>query len=61
MIIKDRDSRERDIKELKKLLSSYNLSPKQKFLIEREIYAIKRGDSGEDDSAYYIETFAKSD
>jgi len=54
MIIKDRDSKKRDIRELEKLLSSYNLSPKQRFLIEREIYAIKRGESGEEDSAYYI-------
>ncbi len=53
MILKERDSRERDIIELKRLLA-YDLTPKQRFLIEREIASIKKGESGEDDSAYYI-------
>lgn len=54
MIIKDRDSREEDIKELKRLLSLKDLTPKQKFLIERELYSILKGKDGEDDAAYYI-------
>ncbi len=57
MIIKKRDSRKDDIKKLEKLLSSYNLSAKQKFLIEREIYTIKKGEAGEKDSSYYIDFY----
>ncbi len=53
MIIKERDSRVKDIKELSELLSS-NITNRQKFLIEREINSIKKGESGEDDAAYYI-------
>jgi|Deesub1362A_J573_1020465.scaffolds.fasta_scaffold12587_1 hypothetical protein len=53
MIIKHRDSREEDIRKLANLLT-YRLSPKQRFLIERELQAIKSGTSGEDDAAYYI-------
>ncbi|WP_457755787.1 nuclease-related domain-containing protein [Thermodesulfatator indicus] len=54
MIIKRKDSRENDIKKLRKLLS-YNISPKQRFLIEREIRAIQKGEQGERDAAYYID------
>ncbi len=53
MIIKERDSRNKDIEELGKLLSC-NITNRQKFLIEREINSIRKGESGEDDSAYYI-------
>jgi hypothetical protein len=53
MIIKERDSRENEIRELKKLLE-LPITPKQRFLIERELRALKKGVSGEDDSAYYI-------
>ncbi len=53
MIIKERDSRVKDIAELSDLLSC-NITNRQKFLIEREIDSIKKGESGEDDSAYYI-------
>ncbi len=56
MIFKERDSREKDIKELQDLLN-YRLSPKQRFLIEREIDSIKKGEQGENDSAYYINFF----
>ena len=53
MIIKERDSRAKDIAELTELLSC-NITNRQKFLIEQEINSIKKGESGEDDSAYYI-------
>lgn len=53
MILKHHDSREKDILVLKELLA-YQLSPKQRFLIEREIDAIQKGERGENDSAYYI-------
>ncbi len=53
MIIKERDSRTKDIKELTELLSC-NITDRQKFFIEREINSIKTGESGENDSAYYI-------
>jgi len=54
LIIKDRDSREKDIRELAELLSLKFLNPKQRFLIERELHAIRKGNSGEEDAAYYI-------
>ncbi len=54
MVIKDRDSKERDIRELKQILSLPNLSLKQRFFIEREISTIQRGELGEEDSVYYI-------
>lgn len=53
MIIKEKDSKERDIKELTSLLK-LNISPKQRFLIEREIRSIKAGERGENDAAYFI-------
>ena len=53
MIIKERDSRTNDIRELTRLLSC-DITNKQRFLLEREINAIKKGESGENDSAYYI-------
>lgn len=56
MILKKRDSRDKDLKELQALLT-YELSEKQRFLIEREINAIKIGKFGEDDSAYYIDFY----
>ncbi|MEJ2697312.1 MAG: NERD domain-containing protein [Candidatus Sulfobium sp.] len=54
MIIKKRDSKEADIKELTSLLSS-PLSEKNRFLIERELKFMKSGDKGEKGSAYYID------
>lgn len=53
MIFKTRDPNHQQIGELKKLLSC-KISPKQKFLIERELKAITKGSSGEDDAAYFI-------
>ncbi len=43
MILKHRDPRKRDIKELERLLR-HRLSPKQRFSIEHEIYTIKKGE-----------------
>jgi len=53
MILKNRDTDKRQIEELKKLLS-YDIAPKQKFLIQRALNAVKAGASGEDDAAYFI-------
>jgi hypothetical protein len=54
MIIKKRDSKEEDIKELTSLLAS-PLPENKKFLIERELRFMKSGDKGEKDSAYFID------
>ena len=53
MILKERDSRTKDIAQLTELLSLTSTN-RQKVLIERKIDSIKKGESGEDDSAYYI-------
>jgi hypothetical protein len=54
MIIKQRDSKEADIKELTSLLS-LPLPVNKRFLIERELRFVKSGDRGENDSAYFID------
>ncbi len=54
MLIKERDKRDEDIVELRRLLDS-RLTEKQRFLIERELKCISSGARGEDDSAYYID------
>jgi hypothetical protein len=54
MIIKRRDSKESDIKELTSLLS-LPLPENKKFLIERELRFLKSGEKGEKDSAYFID------
>ncbi len=54
MIIKKRDSKEPDIKELTSLLS-LPLPANKRFLIERELRFVKSGDKGENDSAYFID------
>ncbi len=54
MIIKKRDSKESDIKELTSLLS-LPLPDNKRFLIERELRFMKSGDKGEEDSAYFID------
>lgn len=54
MIIKKRDSKEADIKELTSLLS-LPLPDNKRFLIERELRFMKSGDKGEKDSAYFID------
>jgi len=53
MIFKNRDSKKNDLILLKKLLSC-NLTEKQKFLINRELSNIQKGDAGENDAAYFI-------
>ena len=53
MIFKERDNNDSDLNQLSLLLSQ-DIDEKKKFLIEREIDSIKKGNSGEDDSAYYI-------
>jgi hypothetical protein len=54
MLIKERDNREADVLELRRLLE-YPITAKQRFLIEREIKCIDSGARGEESSAYYID------
>jgi len=56
MIIKKMDSKQEEIAELTALLKG-KLNPYQRFLIERELKAIRSGVSGEKDSAYYIDFY----
>ena len=56
MIIKKMDSKQEEIAELTVLLKG-KLTPYQRFLIERELKAIRSGVSGEKDSAYYIDFY----
>jgi len=56
MIIKKMDSKQEEIAELTALLRG-QLIPNQRFLIERELKAIRSGVSGEKDSAYYIDFY----
>jgi hypothetical protein len=61
MIIKSRDPKDRDIAELDALLKQAD-APAKRFLIERELRAMKAGIAGEEDCAYYINFyFGKSD
>jgi hypothetical protein len=53
MIIKSRDPKNREIAELDALLKQADASSKR-FLIERELRAMKAGIAGEEDCAYYI-------
>lgn len=54
MIIKKRESKEADIKELTSLLF-LPLPDNKRFLIERELRFVKSGDKGEKDSVYFID------
>jgi len=54
MLIKKRDSKQAEIKELTTLLSE-PLPENKKFLIERELRCIQSGDQGEKDAAYFID------
>ncbi|MEW6720589.1 MAG: nuclease-related domain-containing protein [Thermodesulfobacteriota bacterium] len=54
MLIKERDNRDADILELRRLLE-YPITAKQRFLIEREIKCIDSGARGEESSAYFID------
>ncbi len=56
MIIKKMDSKQEEIAELKALMKG-KLFPYQRFLIERELKAVKSGVHGEEDSAYYIDFY----
>jgi hypothetical protein len=56
VIVKKRDSKEADIKELTSLLS-LPLPDHKRFLIERELRFMKSGVQGEKDSAYYIDFY----
>jgi len=59
MIIKKMDSRQEEIAELTALLKD-KLIPYQRFLIERELKAIRSGVSGEKEAAYYIDFYFKN-
>lgn len=59
MIIKKADSKQEEIAELTALLKG-RLTSYQRFLIERELKAIRSGVSGEKDSAYYIDFYFKN-
>jgi hypothetical protein len=50
------DSRQEEIEELSSLLES-DLTSNQRFLIARELKAVKEGSHGEKDSAYYIDFY----
>lgn len=54
MILKGKDDRTEDIQELNRLLG-FNISSKQRFLIERELKCLMSGNSGERNSAYYLD------
>lgn len=54
MLIKRMDSKQEELEELKGLLQG-NLTPYQRFLIEREVKAMTSGVRGEEDSSYYID------
>jgi hypothetical protein len=53
MIIKTRDPKDKEIAELDSLLKQAD-APNKRFLIERELRAMKAGIAGEEDCAYYI-------
>jgi hypothetical protein len=59
MIIKKMDSKQEEIAELTALLKGQLISY-QRFLIERELKAIRSGVSGERDSAYYIDFYFRN-
>ena len=56
MIIKRMDSKQKEIAELTVLLKS-NLTPYERFLVERELKALRTGVRGEKDSAYHIDFY----
>jgi hypothetical protein len=53
MLIKDRDASEGNIKQLQNQLS-LNLSPRKKFLIERELKNLKPGEDGGKNASHFI-------
>lgn len=54
MLLKQKDSRDNDIKELNRLLE-LNPTAKQRFLIERELKCLQSGERNEQNSAYYLD------
>jgi hypothetical protein len=56
MIIKKMDSKLQEIEDLSSLLKE-DITPNQRFLIERELKAMRKGVHGEEDSAYYIDFY----
>lgn len=56
MIVKRTDPKNAEITELTALIQQAQ-TPEQKFLIERELRAMKTGIQGEEDSAYYIDFY----
>src|SRR5512138_1266649 len=54
MILKSKDSRQEDIKELNRLLG-LKVTAKQRFLIEKEIKCLVSGERNEQNSAYYLD------
>lgn len=54
MILKSKDTRTEDIQELNRLLT-LNISSKQRSLVERELKYLMSGNSGESNSAYYLD------
>jgi len=59
MIIKKMDSKQEEIAELTALLKG-KLTDNQRFMIERELKAIKSGVEGEKGSAYYIDFYFRN-
>ena len=56
MITKKMDSKQEEIRELEILLKE-KLTPRQRFSIESELKAMRKGISGEKNSAYYIDFY----
>ena len=56
MIIKRTDSKQKEIQELLSLLKK-DITPNQRFFIERELKSMRNGVQGEKDSAYYIDFY----
>lgn len=54
MILKSKDSRQEDIKELNMLLG-LKITAKQRFLIEKELKCLASGERNEQNSAYYLD------
>lgn len=54
MLIKQKDGRQEDVRELNRLLT-LNITAKQRFAIERELKCLVSGDRNEQNSAYYLD------
>lgn len=54
MLIKQKDGRQEDVRELNRLLTLNNTA-KQRFAIERELKCLVSGDRNEQNSAYYLD------